>query len=159
MLENIENRYPDTNIIFSPDGRSILTGLSPAAKDEKGSLVFLNADTLEEQRKVPIGEGTVVRVVWHSRINQVCSPLPRRHCTTHSADFGLALHRCDPRIILTTSFHPRSPIATRQTQAYCSSRRVFLIRRCQTCHFHSRRSTNVRGREVRGESASKGEEG
>jgi len=71
VLENMENPYPDSNIIFSPDGRTILTGLPPAVKGEKGSLVFLNADTLEEQRRLPVGEGTVVRVLWHSRINQV----------------------------------------------------------------------------------------
>ena len=76
VLENMENRYPDTNIIFSPDGRSILTGLPPAVKGEKGSLVFLNADTLEEQRKLAVGEGSVVRVTWHSRINQVCFMYP-----------------------------------------------------------------------------------
>ena len=49
----------------------IVTGIAPANKGEKGALVFLDSETLAEQRRVAIGEGTVVRVVWHSRINQV----------------------------------------------------------------------------------------
>jgi hypothetical protein len=71
VAEGFETRYPDTNIIFSPDGRSILTGVPPAQKGEKGAVVLLDSDTLKEQRRVPIGDGTVIKVLWHSRINQV----------------------------------------------------------------------------------------
>lgn len=72
VAEDLENRYPETNLIFSPDEKSILTGVSPARAGEKGSVVFLNGDDLKEERRVAIGEGAVVRVLWHSRINQVC---------------------------------------------------------------------------------------
>ena len=75
---DLENRYPDTSLTYSPDGRSILTGLPPSAPGEKGSIVFLDAEDLREQRQTPVGEGTVVRVLWHSRINQV-SPAPTCH--------------------------------------------------------------------------------
>jgi len=64
------NIYPETNITYSPDGKSILTGL-PGKKGMKGSVVFLSAEDLSEQRRIPVGEGTVVRVLWHSKINQV----------------------------------------------------------------------------------------
>ena len=64
------NIYPETNITYSPDGKSILTGL-PGKKGMKGSVVFLSVEDLSEQRRIPIGEGTVVRVLWHSKINQV----------------------------------------------------------------------------------------
>ena len=66
----MDNLYPETNVIFSPDDQSIVTGL-PAPKGQKGSIVFLNGEDLSEQRRLPIGEGSVVRVAWHSRINQV----------------------------------------------------------------------------------------
>jgi hypothetical protein len=36
-----------------------------------GSLVWLDATNLEETRRVAVGQGSVIRVVWHSRINQV----------------------------------------------------------------------------------------
>jgi hypothetical protein len=70
---NLGNIYPETNLIFSPDDRSILTGIPPVKKGEKGALVFLSSDDLKEERRIAVGEGTVVRVVWHSRINQVSS--------------------------------------------------------------------------------------
>lgn len=70
VVQDMGNIYPETNIIFSPDDRSILTGL-PGSKGGKGAMVFLSGDDLSEQRRIPIGEGSVVRVLWHSRINQV----------------------------------------------------------------------------------------
>ena len=74
VASDLPNAYPETNIIYSPDGKSIVTGL-PAPKGQKGAMVFLDAEDLKEQRRVPIGEGAVVRVLWHSRINQVCPTL------------------------------------------------------------------------------------
>lgn len=71
VASDLENRYSETNLIFSPDERSILTGLPPTKAGDKGSIVFLNGDDLKEERRVAIGEGAVVRVGWHSRINQV----------------------------------------------------------------------------------------
>ncbi|CAD6589234.1 MAG: hypothetical protein TREMPRED_005303 [Tremellales sp. Tagirdzhanova-0007] len=71
---DLGNIYPETNLVFSPDDQFILTG-TPAPKGEKGALVFLSSDDLSEQRRVPIGEGTVVRVLWHSRINQIFATL------------------------------------------------------------------------------------
>jgi len=70
VVKDIANLYSETNLCWSPDDRSVLTGLG-AKKGEKGSLVFLNGDTLAEERRTTIGEGSVVRVLWHSRINQV----------------------------------------------------------------------------------------
>ena len=76
VASNLPNRYPETNLIYSPDGRYIMTGVPPINKGEKGALVFLNAEDLSEERRVPIGEGTVVRVLWHSRINQASLTRP-----------------------------------------------------------------------------------
>lgn len=69
VAENLDNLYSETNVIFSPDDKWIVTGL-PGRKGTKGSIVFLNSETLVEERRVAIAEGTVVRVLWHSRINQ-----------------------------------------------------------------------------------------
>ncbi|TYJ56312.1 hypothetical protein B9479_003003 [Cryptococcus floricola] len=70
VAEGLSNLYPETNLAFSPDGQQILTGVS-VPKGQKGSVVFLNSQTLKEERRVVIGEGSVVRVLWHSRINQI----------------------------------------------------------------------------------------
>lgn len=85
----------ETNIIFSPDENFIITGTAgakaavvPGRADapadtsrEKGKLVVLKRDTLEIARELTVSEGSVVRVAWHPRINQV----RHRH---------LLLHRC-----------------------------------------------------------------
>lgn len=73
VAENLDNLYSETNVIFSPDDKWVVTGL-PGRQGTKGCIVFLNSETLVEERRVAIAEGTVVRVLWHSRINQV-SPI------------------------------------------------------------------------------------
>ncbi|WWC93073.1 uncharacterized protein L201_008038 [Kwoniella dendrophila CBS 6074] len=75
IATGLDNLYPETNIIFSPDEKSILTGIA-APKGQKGGLVFLNSQDLKEERRIAIGEGSVVRVAWHSRINQIFASLP-----------------------------------------------------------------------------------
>nr|ODN75711.1 transcription factor [Cryptococcus depauperatus CBS 7841] len=74
VASDLKNDYPDTNIVFSPDDKQILSGTS-VPKGQKGSVVFLNSATLEEERRVIIGEGSVVRVLWHSKINQIFASL------------------------------------------------------------------------------------
>ncbi len=72
VASDLGNIYPETNLIFSPDDKSILTGTAVRkGSGEKGAIVFLDSADLTEQRRVPVAEGTVVRVLWHSRINQV----------------------------------------------------------------------------------------
>ena len=69
---DLPNIYPETNIIFSPDERTLLTGVAVRkGEDKKGELVVLNREDLTENRRVTIGNGSVVKVAWHSRINQV----------------------------------------------------------------------------------------
>lgn len=69
---DLPNIYPDTNIIFSPDDKYLLTGLAvKKGEGVKGEIVILNREGLTEHSRISIGEGSVVRVAWHSRINQV----------------------------------------------------------------------------------------
>ncbi|WWC73443.1 uncharacterized protein I206_107413 [Kwoniella pini CBS 10737] len=74
IATGLDNLYPETNVIFSPDEKFILTGIA-APKGKKGGLVFLNSKDLKEEKRIAIGEGSVVRVAWHSRINQIFASL------------------------------------------------------------------------------------
>lgn len=65
--------YPQTNAIFSPDEKYILTGSGAPAKGQHGKLVFLKRDTFEPTHELEMSS-TVVKVVWHTKINQVCNP-------------------------------------------------------------------------------------
>jgi hypothetical protein len=77
----LPNAYPQTNIIFSPDEKTILTGLSAQKTGEKkGEIVVLEREGLAVKRRIAISEGSVIKIAWHTRINQVCIYALRRCC-------------------------------------------------------------------------------
>lgn len=62
--------YPNTNAVFSPDDKYVITGAGATAKSGRGKLLFLEKDNLEVVKMLEVG-ATPVRVLWHSKINQV----------------------------------------------------------------------------------------
>lgn len=70
IAEDLVNLYPETNIVFSPDDKSILTGLS-VKSGGIGEIAVLDRESLAVKRRIPVGAGSVVKVAWHARINQV----------------------------------------------------------------------------------------
>ena len=75
---SLPNLYPESNIIFSPDERYLLTGVAAKKGEaEKGDIVVLDRQGLKESRRITVGLGSVVKVAWQSKINQVCNRVPR----------------------------------------------------------------------------------
>jgi hypothetical protein len=66
--------YPNTNAIFSPDDKFVLTGAGASAKDGQGALLFMEKDNLEIVKTLAV-DATPVKVVWHSKINQIVTGL------------------------------------------------------------------------------------
>ncbi|KAG8989624.1 hypothetical protein FRB90_002156 [Tulasnella sp. 427] len=68
--------YPETNAVFSPDEKFIITGAAAGRTEGgmgKGGLVFLRKDGLDIEKSVDFAPGeSVVRVAWHPKINQAC---------------------------------------------------------------------------------------
>lgn len=74
---------PETNVIFSPDEKYILTGTAGpmagivAGKEVDvrgkpgGRIVVLERDTLSVVREYTVSTGSVIRLAWPSRINQI----------------------------------------------------------------------------------------
>lgn len=62
--------YPNTNAVFSPDDKYVLTGTASSDKGGAGRLMFMKKDTLEEVKSLVV-DATPVKVAWHSKINQV----------------------------------------------------------------------------------------
>lgn len=61
---------------FSPDGKYVLVGTAIDPRDENavGEVLFLSSEDLRIVRRVPIAKASVIKVIWHSRINQLfCS--------------------------------------------------------------------------------------
>ncbi|BGP57026.1 hypothetical protein JCM8202v2_004664 [Rhodotorula sphaerocarpa] len=91
VAESLPSLNSETNVTFSPDGQYILTGtagmkagvLAGGSEEEratelaqtgglgKGSVVLLSSQDLHVVRKIPISPFSVVRVIWHPRINQI----------------------------------------------------------------------------------------
>ncbi|KAF8807194.1 WD40 repeat-like protein [Phlegmacium glaucopus] len=66
--------YPNTNAVFSPDNKYIVTGAGAASKSGEGRLVFMQKEGLEEVKSLVVN-ATPVKVAWHSKINQIVTGL------------------------------------------------------------------------------------
>ncbi|KAG1757896.1 transcription factor [Suillus lakei] len=66
--------YPGTNAVFSPDEKYILTGTAASAKGGRGKLMLLNRESLSVVKEIDM-DTTPVKVVWHSKINQIITGL------------------------------------------------------------------------------------
>ena len=64
--------YPNTNAVFSPDDKYVITGAGATEKGGQGRLVILKKDGLVEVKSLAV-DATPVKVAWHSKINQVRS--------------------------------------------------------------------------------------
>ncbi|WFD35653.1 hypothetical protein MCUN1_002511 [Malassezia cuniculi] len=69
-----------TDIIFSPDGQSVLTGVAavPGGSDDGadlgsawGQIAMLDATDLSVKHVHPVDKSGVCRLVWHARLNQI----------------------------------------------------------------------------------------
>ncbi|CAG8613298.1 4681_t:CDS:10 [Paraglomus brasilianum] len=71
QVNDLPTLNPETNIIFSPDERLLLTGTATKKGAGYGKLLMLDKDSLQPVRTMNITQSTVVRVLWHSKINQI----------------------------------------------------------------------------------------
>jgi hypothetical protein len=62
--------YPQTNAIFSPDDKYVVTGVGANSKGGHGKLLIMSKDSLEIVKELVV-DSSPVKVVWHSKINQV----------------------------------------------------------------------------------------
>ncbi|TBU35041.1 transcription factor [Dichomitus squalens] len=94
--------YPNTNAIFSPDNKYVVTGAGAATKGGKGHLLFMQKDTLETVKDLEV-DTTPVKVFWHSKINQIVTGLSSGQiCVLYSPDMSvngakLLLNKGPPR--------------------------------------------------------------
>lgn len=65
------NLYEETNICYSPNEEYILTGISIKKGETKGVVQLLNAKDLSLVKEIEMGSASIVKCVWHEKINQV----------------------------------------------------------------------------------------
>ena len=73
VFEDLPNHYAETNAAFSPDEQLIFTGTSIEKDGDNGGLLcFFDRKKLELVSRVGISpQYSVIRCLWHPRINQV----------------------------------------------------------------------------------------
>ncbi|KAI8353169.1 WD40-repeat-containing domain protein [Mortierella sp. GBAus27b] len=71
VAEDLATLNSETNVIFSPDERLILTGTGVRKNEGFGKIVMMNSDTLEVVRTMSVTQSSVVKVLWHDKLNQI----------------------------------------------------------------------------------------
>ncbi|KZP04544.1 hypothetical protein FIBSPDRAFT_904185 [Athelia psychrophila] len=74
--EGLGTLYPGTNAIFSPDDKHVVSGAAATTKGGRGALLVMDKNDLagEVVARWEVA-ATPVKVVWHSKINQVITGL------------------------------------------------------------------------------------
>ncbi|KAI8844762.1 transcription factor [Chytridium lagenaria] len=70
IVEDLPNLYEETNAIFSPNDKLVVTGVSNRRSEKAGKLKFFHKADLSLVYEKDLGD-SVVRTMWHSRINQI----------------------------------------------------------------------------------------
>ncbi|KAG0043881.1 hypothetical protein BGZ83_010937 [Gryganskiella cystojenkinii] len=71
IAEDIPSLNSESNVIFSPDERLILTGTGVKKNEGYGKIMMLNSENLEVVRTVSVSQSSVVKVLWHDKLNQI----------------------------------------------------------------------------------------
>jgi len=71
IAEDVPSLNSESNVIFSPDERLILTGTGVKKNEGYGKVVMMNSENLEVVRTVSVSQSSVVKVLWHDKLNQV----------------------------------------------------------------------------------------
>eukprot|EP01027_Heterolobosea_sp_BB2_P016737 GEZU01023785.1.p1 GENE.GEZU01023785.1~~GEZU01023785.1.p1 ORF type:complete len:461 (+),score=97.33 GEZU01023785.1:441-1823(+) len=71
VFGDLLNFIPQTDCIFSPDDKFIVTGTNVKKNQGSGLLVFIEKKTMQKVAQIGVSEGSVVRLLWHPKINQI----------------------------------------------------------------------------------------
>ena len=80
VKQELPNGSDHTDVLFSPDGRQVMTGLAsvPGGSmrtsdplSQWGQLAVFASDTLHQQLVYPVAQSSVIRLAWHARLEQV----------------------------------------------------------------------------------------
>ncbi|KAI8833777.1 WD40-repeat-containing domain protein [Chytriomyces cf. hyalinus JEL632] len=76
IAKDLPSFYEESNAIFSPNNKLVVTGISVKKEDRGGhggNLCIFNKADLSPVTRVDVGPGSVVKVLWNGKINQICA--------------------------------------------------------------------------------------
>lgn len=65
------SKFDQTDVLFSPDDRLVVTGTSMEKGDKGGKLIFFEKETFNKAFEMTVGTSHVIRAAWHPKLNQV----------------------------------------------------------------------------------------
>jgi len=65
------SKFDQTDVLFSPDDKLVVTGTSMEKGDKGGKLIFFEKDTFNKAFEMTVGSSHVIRAAWHPKLNQV----------------------------------------------------------------------------------------
>jgi len=71
VKDDLPNFFAQTDCLFSPDERFIVTGTSIKKDTGSGLLVFYDKTTFAKVKQLGISKGSVIRILWHRELNQL----------------------------------------------------------------------------------------
>lgn len=71
VAQNLDNYFPMTDCVFSPNGKLVVTGISVRKGKGPGKLIFLDSNDLEIVNEMEVCDSSVIRCIWHPKLNQI----------------------------------------------------------------------------------------
>ena len=69
--EGLFSRFDQTDVLFSPDDKLVVTCTSKEKGEAGGKVVFYDRDSFKKSFEMTVGESHCIRVEWHPKINQL----------------------------------------------------------------------------------------
>jgi len=70
-FDKLANKYPETDCVWSPDGRLVCTGTSTVKGEGTGNIAFVDSSSLSLVKQLPVSTGSIISLIWHPEINQI----------------------------------------------------------------------------------------
>ena len=71
VASGLVSKFDQTDVLFSPDDRLVVTGTSMEKGEKGGKLVFFEKDTFNKAFEMTVGNSHVIRAAWHPKLNQI----------------------------------------------------------------------------------------
>ena len=69
--EGLFSRFDQTDVLFSPDDRLVVTCTSQEKGEAGGKVVFYDRDSFKKVFEMTVGDSHCIRAEWHPKINQL----------------------------------------------------------------------------------------
>ncbi|KAG7224028.1 hypothetical protein INR49_015285 [Caranx melampygus] len=92
VATGLTNYFSMTDCCFSPDDKLVVTGTSVRKDEGNGKLVFFDRASFQRVYEIEVTNASVVRSLWHPKLNQIMSKRKEKHAETLTQDYIITPH-------------------------------------------------------------------